>query len=312
MAANLYIKYVGPDPSRTSNIDLKILGESIQGFDQVIRELVKVLKIEGEVEVKATQISDGSILVKVLVELVSTLPFSSPQDYLDFLQFINSALHAEVSSQWSQLMDVHENVNEWATRNPVDFAVVQASLTGALVKLVTMTRKQKNAITAEDDEGMLIPAKYPARLKKLINNRVYRKALKPFVEGEAVKIEVSAREDFQQAAQISDGNFGDYLSEEELVLPEWENGSEVDVTGKILSLQCTRGESLKFKVTGVPRKHQLLIAYPPDGKTTQDYLTFYRKDVWIKAEVVRKSLYQKPNLVIKDIGLVQRSMDGDE
>lgn len=300
----MFIKYIGPDSRRTSEIDLKVLGESIQGFDHVFRELVDVLKIDADVEIKAAQVSDGSIVIKVLIALGTNAHFLHPADYLNFLQLVNSALHAEVSTQLSSLSELHDGVNDWVARYPLDFALISA----AFVKLISLTKKQKGALTTQDDDGNLIPAKYPPRLKRLIKDKAYRKAIKPFVEGEAAQIVVSADGNFRNAAEITESNFGDYLSEDEQILPEWENGASIDITGKIVSLQCTRGETMKFRATGVPRKHQLLIAYPSDGKTTQDFLGYYRKDVWVKAAVERASLYQKPQLIIKEIGLVQSTL----
>lgn len=304
VAASLYIKYTGPNLNRTSEIDLKVLGESIQGFDHVLRELIHVLKIDADIEIKAAKISDGSILIKVLIALGSNAHFLHPADFLNFLQLVNSALHAEISTQLSSLSQLHEGANDLAARYPLDFALISA----AIVKLIALTRKQKTALTTQDDEGNLIPAKYPPRLRRLINDKAYRKAVKPFVEGEVARIDVSAQADFRNAAEITDENFGDYLSEDEQIFPGWENGASIDVTGKIVSLQCTRGETMKFRVTGAPRKHQLLMAYPSNGQTTQDFLGYYRKDVWIKANVARASPYQKPQLIIKEIGLVQSSL----
>ena len=301
MAAILFIKYIGPNPRDTSEIDLKVLGESIQGFDQVFRELVKVLKLDADVEIKAAKISDGSIVIKVLIELGTNPHFFHPADYLNFLQLVDPALFREMLSNLNAL---HKTANDLVAEYPLDFA----GISWALVKLIALTKKQKQSLSVQDDDGNNMPVKYAPRLKRLIRDKAYRKAVKPFVEGQVSQITLSAEEDFRNKTEITEGNFGDYLSEDEQIIPQWENGADIEITGKIVSLQCTRGETMKFRATGIPRKHQLLIAYPPHDKTTQDFLEYYRKDVWVRVNVVRKSPYQKPQLVIKDIGLVQGSL----
>lgn len=304
MAVNLYIKYVGTNSRSTSDIDLKVLGESIQGFDHVFRELVKLIRLDAELEVKASKVSDGSIVIKILLILGQTAHFLTPKDYLNFFQLINPALHAEMATQFSRLSDLHMTANELASRYPLDFYL----LADAFVKLINLTKKQKIVPTNIDEEGNTIPNKYVPKLKRLISNRIFKKAVKPFVEGEAKRIAISSKEDFRGATVINDENFGDYLSENEQILPAWENGSAIEVTGKILSLQCSHGETMKIRIAGLPRKHQLLIAHPPDGKSTEDYLQFYRQEVSIKATIYRKSKYQKPALIIATMDLVQSAI----
>jgi hypothetical protein len=141
----------------------------------------------------------------------------------------------------------------------------------------------------------------------LIKHGGAKKALTPFVENEVSKIAIDADRRFENPAEITKDNFGDYLSEDSTILPEWESGQVVDIDAKIVSLQCTRGESMKIRVKGKLRKDQLIVLLPPNGKTTQDYKDFYGKDVWLKATVTRNNLYQKPVLIIQEIGIVQSS-----
>ncbi len=278
----------------------------------MLRELVKVTKIEGDVDIKATQLSDGSIILQILMAIASYEPFTQIHNYLNFLKVADPAAYTDLMTRLGQLREVHREINDLATEFPVDYDIVRGAvatgLSYVMIRLFHMVAKQKTGLTILDDEGREIPTVYAPRLKRLIRDKIFRKALKPFVEGEAAKIVISAEQNFRNTAEITDANFGNYLSEDEQILPQWENGAEVRITGKIVSLQCTRGESMKFKVTGVPRRHQLLMAYPTDGKTTQDFLEFYRQDVSIKAAIVRRSLYQKPTLIIKEIELVQNTL----
>jgi len=56
MKSNLFIKYRGIDLENDSEIDLATLGNSIIGFDEVIKEILKISKIKGNISVSATKI----------------------------------------------------------------------------------------------------------------------------------------------------------------------------------------------------------------------------------------------------------------
>ena len=57
MKSNLFIKYHGTtNPENDSEIDLVTLGNSIIGFDEVIKEILKISKIKGNISVSATKV----------------------------------------------------------------------------------------------------------------------------------------------------------------------------------------------------------------------------------------------------------------
>ena len=300
--SNIVIKY-NWEPAK-DGVDLKTLGESIVGFNEAIKESVKVLRIKGEVSVRAKTARDGSIILEILTELfspASTIPFENVQAYLDFLALVGKQLATEGFKWGSQ---VHDDFNALYAKYPLDAALLGL----AIVKLFAWARKQKKVPTVQDESGKQLPKNYAIRLHKLIKRRVFKKALTPFIEEQVSEIEIKATHKPDEPAVINSQNFEEYLSEEEQILPEYENGKVYRFVGSIVGLESSRGEYMKFKADGVKREHSLLISFPGDERKTEDFLDFYKKQVLIEAEIVRKSLYQKPKLVIRSIDLMQKPL----
>lgn len=129
--------------------------------------------------------------------------------------------------------------------------------------------------------------------------------MRPIIEDSASAIEVSADRKFgSAAARIDPANLGDYLTPESQILPDLHNGQEYTLQGEITSLKATRGESLTFHYTDAGKVYNL-DAIPEPGKSTKDYVPFYKERVYLKAEVERNSYFKKPKLHIRDVGLVQ-------
>ena len=91
-------------------------------------------------------------------------------------------------------------------------------------------------------------------------------------------------------------------------MPEYINGQIYRFSGAIVTLQCVRGDYMKFKINDFDKRYNLLIAYPLDGKKTEDYTKYYKKSVNIDAEIIRESLYKKPKVKIHNIELAQKSI----
>lgn len=177
-------------------------------------------------------------------------------------------------------------------KNPLDLALVTAFVAYFFGK----ARGQKKYPNLNE-----LDKNYAIAAHKMIKNHKFKKALKPFVDEKVKSISLSNHSDFRDESLVNEDNFDNYLSEEEKILPEYENGKECSFTGKIVAMQCSKGDSLKLQVHGFSRKDRELIAYPPKGKTTKDLDDFYEEDVAVRAVIERKSLYQKPKLHILEI-----------
>lgn len=300
---NLIIKYQWNEGDK-GGVALDVLGESIVGFDTVIKQTVRVLKIQGDVSVKVHIAEDKSIDFGVIIDLisgVSQIPFENVQAYLDFLALVGKQV-ASKGFEWGS--QAHDDLNALYARYPLDAAL----LGYGIVRLIAWARKQKKAPVIQDDDGKQLPKNYAIRLHKLIKRRVFKKALVPFVEEQVSEIEIKATYKPEQPAVINNKNFEEYLSEEEQILPDYENGKVYRFVGTIVGLESSRGEYMKFKADGIKREHSLLVAFPGDDQKTEDFLEFYKKQVLIEAEVIRKSLYQKPKLVVRSIDLMQKPL----
>lgn len=296
---NFFIKY---QSQQNSEINLALLGESIIGFDKTIREIYNLSKIEGDLEIKATKISHGSILIEIILSLGTYIPFHNTNDLLEFYRIVSPELFKQASSFFSDFKNIHKTVNDFISNHPFD-----CFLFGYFVsKLIEYAKRQKNQITLTDVKGIDLPERYYAEgLNKIINKkRGFKRALIPFIEDEVTSIKISTEKKFKEYIEINSKNFEHYLPEDEKFLPELENGKTYSFTGKLVALQSNKGESLKIKVQKI-----LLVAYPKENKTAQDYIQYFNKDISFNAEVIRKSLYQKPKLKILVISLHHQQLE---
>jgi hypothetical protein len=187
---------------------------------------------------------------------------------------------------------------------------LDAALLGvAIVRMISFAKKQKRTIELEDEKGKSLPKKYAFGLHRLIRKkRTFKKALRPFVDEQVTEIEIRTAEQSNCTTTITTKNFENYLSEDEQILPEYEDGKSYRFTGVIVGLESSRGDYMKFKAHGIAREHSLLVADPGDRGNTEAYIEFYKKHVWIEAKVIRKSLYQKPKLIIQNVDLMQKPL----
>ena len=73
-------------------------------------------------------------------------------------------------------------------------------------------------------------------------------------------------------------------------------------------MQSTRGERIKIKINEVDPPYQLLTARPADGQDTEDYKEFYKKMVNVKAEVLRASMYKRPEIILHSVEKMEQSL----
>ena len=290
---NLFIKYT---PQPQSDIDLQLLGTSLIGFERVIKECFKLSKIDGNLEVKAKNLAPGSIVVEIALKISAEIPFASIQDLIAFYKVASPDIYAQIANGFSDFSKIHETVNDLVARYPLDFAAVAWFVS----KIIEFAKRHKRSICVEDDSGKELPEKpYAKALHRMINkDKVFKKALKPFVEDELSNIQISPGRSFGYSAEITPENFGEYLPEDARILPQYHNGQKIELTGKLVGLQKSKGDSLSIRVHGVEKAYSLLVGYPDEDHASDDYLRFYGKDIFFKAEILRKSLYQKPKLKI--------------
>lgn len=294
--ANLYIKF----ESEESGFDLVSLGSSLSGLDTVIRDLFEISQLQGELNIEVEEIKKGSIIPFLDISIISVIPFERIPDLLNFLFVTAPDYYKKAHIFFNEIGTMHRTANDFFNKYPLDMALSAYFASKFIPQMIKRAKKYK--IAHFDKE---IPSEYSGGLHKMIHYGRFKKLVSPIVEGRFKLIKISNNELFTESTQLDNNNFELYLPEEEQILPEWKNGQVVNITGEILALQCTRGELLRFKVDGIEEKDQLLVAHPAEDKQTEDYKDFYKKKVNIYAEVYRKSIYKKPELIIKKIELQQ-------
>ncbi|MBI5414548.1 hypothetical protein HZA38_03450 [Candidatus Peregrinibacteria bacterium] len=306
MEANFFLKYRGLNEKNDSEVDLAVLGESIVGFDIVIKEIFKISKINGNIIVKASNTREGSLIVNIIIillDLAEKIPFEKVVDLINFLRVVDTQLWEKANDFFGAINQAHKSVNDFAKELPADFTAIFSLVAYFVGTLIGKAKNQKKLLDLND-----LPESYAKSLHRMITQGKFKKALKPFVENEVSSIEISHRKDFLQSSIMDKNNFENYLSEDEKILPDYENGKLYRFTVKIVGMQCSKGDSMKVRVYTFPKKYRDLVAYPPEGKTTKDFDQFYGQNVVVKAIIKRDSLYQKPSLLVEDMHLQQKSL----
>lgn len=309
MEANLFIKYKGLG-ANDSEIDLAVLGESIIGFDIAIKEIFKISKINADLSVSVSKTRKGSLIVDLVLNAIiykDHIPFDKIPDLLNFLEIANHDLwvHAKeyFKVSWGAASHLHRTANDYFKENPLDQEILSHLVTAFIAYMFGRAQGQKKYPNLDQ-----LPKEYATATHKMIKSHKFKKALKPFVEDKVKSISISDNSEFKNETVVDENNFDNYLSEEEKILPNYEDGRKYLFTGKIVAMQCSKGDSLKLQVHGFSRKERDLVVYPPEGKTTKDLDEFYEEDVAIEAIVERKSLYQKPKLHIVTIKQYQQPL----
>ncbi len=311
MNPNLFLRYKGNLPEDDSQMALAELGQSLIGFDALLKEFARILRIEGELEVRITASKEGSIIVEMLTVLNNAsggLPFETVGDLLDFLKLTGDALYDQAYSYFNSFGTGYKALNDWAAKNPLGLMIAVGLLGKAFKVLIAKARKQKTVADFNDPQ---LPRRIAEELHRLILKKGFKKALSPLIETEVETIEVATDADFQDSVKIDAENLPGYLAEDEMILPELANGSTCNLIGTITSLKSTRGDSLTFQTEDRSKTYNLE-ALPPAGKTSKDFKNLYRERVNLHAEVVRKSFYQKPKLKIIDVSLRQAELPLDD
>jgi len=301
MKSNLFIKYETKD---SGGFDLTTIGESFIGMDSNLKDFFKLSGIDGEFSIKTEKIHEGSISADQIIQIASTLPFHETKELLDFLYVVGEAEYNIALNFFQTFGNGCKTVNDFIKEYPLVLVPLEPLVSEFIKKLIAVAKFQKNSPRSDETTGN-IPLRYAKGLNRMIVEGKFKRTLKPIVEGSATEIIIGSNLELTDASRISSANFEDYLPEEEKILSELENDSTHTFLGELLGIQSTKGEVLKFKIHNIDERFNLLTAYPAEGKNTENYTQYYKKIVNLKAQVIRESLYKKPELQIIEIDLMQ-------
>lgn len=305
---NLLIKYQQQKDNESLGFDLSLLGESFIGFNDLFKEYFEVSGIQGDLVVRTEKISEGSIEVFNAVQVVNYVPIQDVPHLLDFLQITNQEIYQQATTYFNQFGNFHKSANALYAEYPLTAEIIKTLLTVYLTKMFVAGGKvKKNAVELEN--GKPFPQRYITKLKQLVQSGKYKKVLKPVIENNVSSIALkTVHGQVVTEARVTEESLEGYLPDEEKILPELNNGDVKNFTGEIKALQSTKGERIKIKINEIDPPHQLLTARPADGQDTEDYKEFYKKMVSVKAEVLRASMYKRPELILHSVEKMEQEL----
>lgn len=285
------------------DLDLKTLGESLIGFNSVIPEILSNTKLNGEIKVSVVDVNQGSIIFWVELQVILTVleAFRNIKELHEFLQVIDP----------EQIKNLHTTINHFASENPVDYDIIKLvieiiaawGLWKYLINLLNAGKDQKQTPITQWD-GYDLPSRVAESLHRSITKNSFRKAFKPFVEARIQKLQVAPTLDFteQDISEITIQSFGDYLSENQEILPQLNNWDKITVQWKLIGLQSSKWDSMKVRFAGYPKNMRDFICYPESWTDTKDFRSFFKEDnLKMELEVVRESKYVKPRFIVHNM-----------
>jgi len=294
---SLKITYVGTDNRNTSIIEFDELITSLDGFNKAIKKIHAISKINGDISIEAADVRSGSIVFELLLHVQLTgQPFLDPRHAIDFLRLCSEGL-AQIAQD---ALTVDGNLNRFYSEQGFNATALTSLVPLFIQRAIKAAGKMKRNLNATTDDGRPIPTRYVGPFRRMVDRGEFKKALKPIVDDTVTRIEVG---DGDLKTVLDQTSFQEYLGEGDQVLPQLVNGQEVTLTATVTGMQSTRSDSLTLKL----HDHGGLsvVAFPADGKTTKDYIDFYGQRVLVTAKIYRRSDYQKPKLILKELQIEQ-------
>jgi hypothetical protein len=298
MQTDLYLRYVGIVSENDSEIPLSDLGKSLIHFEKIAQDFSRICQLEGDLKISAVPSREGSHIIDMILHFepsLGQLPFSSPENLLEFLKLAGETVTHDV---FDYALDAREFLNKYFAEKPFDIALF-ALVIPKLLKLIGRIKKKKQI--PEDD----LSKRLVKELKDLLEKNSLKGFISPIMEESTASIEVSPDRAFlANTAKIDQENFEDFLAEENQILPDFMDGDVKSLEGEITSLKGTRGDSFTFNTIIEGRSFNLEL-FPPLGKRTKEYVYFYQERVDVRCRVERTSMYKKPKLHLNTIDKIQ-------
>lgn len=286
--------------------DLASIGESFVGFDALLKDILEIAQLGEAIEIKTTRVQQGSIHVYNAIISLNTIPFDNPAVFLEFLKIAGPEFINNANTFFSAIHGIHRSVNDYFVNNPVDLTLA-TFIVGYIVGSIDIAGKLKG--NKSIPTGVKASPRQINRLRRMVEGGRYRRAFMPITGGTVSSIKVAALNINKKEIVISENNVGNYLPDDCQILPEFVNGDIVQLDGELLSLQSTRGDIIKIRVNNIDPQNCLLSGTPVDGTSIEDYKQFFKQSVTVKAEISRKTLYKRPDLIIISMALLQGELD---
>lgn len=289
----------------SEGFDLALLGSSFVGFDKLVKELLLNAGLEDKVAVRTTAVRQGSVEVLNTVITLGPTFIQDPKHLIDFLRLAGPHLISGVNT----FVAVKNNLNDYYAKRPVDFQI-EFLVAAYIVKSIYVAGKTKLGDKAAIESSDATP-KQISRLRKMVNKGVFRRALAPITQGSVSEIKVSSSKSQkpEDAVVISETNVGDFLPDDEQILPEFKDGDRIPLTGELQLLGSTHGDTMKIKIRDIDPDNNLLDARPVEGLDIVKYSELFKQAVFVDAQIQRKSMFKKPTLLVFEMTALQEKLN---
>ena len=284
MENSLQIRYVDDNVG----FDLGLLGDSFKGIDALFKDLYELSGVKGEIELKTTEVSKGSIIIYNTIHVtLTTAPFTTSQALFDFLRIVDPVMLAQAKTFMSGALGVRKDLNAYFAEYPLDGLIIAGLLNKFVPRAIRWAGFQKHGVVTEKDGLGEISSQQAKKLRTMIIRGKFSRVLKPITDGNVRELSFTPKgQEEEKPVRITEADIENYLPEENKILPQFENGTVHKLTGRIVGLQSTKGEIIKVRVDDIDIEHSLINARPHDGQTSGDYAVFYKHDVSFSAEIV--------------------------
>jgi|GEM_PF-6279027 hypothetical protein len=301
MKDSFVIKY---EFEAAEGFDLALIGSSFMGFDKVFKQILSIAGLADKVEVRTTSVRQGSVEVFNTIFQLDPLFIQDPRHLIEFLKIAEP----ELIRGFNTFMAIKSSVNEYYAKNPLDFEITLL-ITAYIIKSMQIsgTAKKSDKVALESSQAS---PKQIKRLRKLVNHGYYKRALAPITHSNVTSVKLrSINGKKEESVIITEKNVGDFLPDTEQILPQFEDGDRVNLSGELQMLGSTHGDTLKLKVRDIDPEESLLTARLVEGLDIVEFAPLFKQAVYIDAEISRKTMFKRPELIIHKMTLLQERLE---
>lgn len=305
--SNFEITYKGE--ATQGGFDMAVIGESMMGFNDLLKDFYKVCGISGELQVKTTAVKQGSVIItgQLIAEITGQIA-ENPELFLEAVKQVSPTLERQMGEFLSAFGNADKTINDFFAERQFTSAVLSgaiASIPGLLLAW-WLDRKSKGATNVR-------MTKLEQRIEGLAKRKRFNKALNPLQDNGYDSITyVSKANNSTKQAVVRDSDLDKILPEDDKILPDYENGMKFSGTGVVKSLSFARGERVGIAFHDGKFGNRTYPAFPDDGHTSTSYRNLYGEDVTGEFEVCRKSMFKTPEFKILSLDKLQTEMISEE
>lgn len=286
--------------------DMAVIGESMMGFNSLLKDFYRACGIDGELQVKTSEVKQGSVIItgQLIAEITAQL-IANPELFLEALKQVDIDLWQQLSNFLSAIGNADKTINDFFKERQFTSDIISGTVTGVVGGVLVWwltTRKDKKL-----DKRL---TKLEQKVETLRNGRKFNGALKPLQENgyDSVTYVAQTVSNQQKQVTISDNDLDAILPEDDKILPEYENGNRFSTTGEVKSLSSARGERVGIRFGDLKFEGRTYTAFPDDNHTSASYRNLYGEAVVGEFEVYRKSMFKVPEFKIVSLEKLQTEL----